>query len=352
MSRIKLFHSINLAILPVLIGILGPDLAFAERVKDLAAVQGVRQNQLIGYGMVSGLEGTGDQTPFTNQTVLNMLQQMGVNLPPGTNPKSKNIAAVMVTGNLPAFAQPGQTLDVTVSSIGTAKSIRGGTLLMTPLKGADGQIYAIAQGNLTTQGSQAAGGNPQADRGKPSVILDGATVEQAVNSPVGDEKFIKLELKANDFGIAGRIVDAVNYQFGFGTAQAENGRVIKIRAPLTENERVAFIGQVENLDVTLDPVLAKVVFNQKTGAVVMNQAVTLDECAVTQGDISLVVTANQTPGAPVADAPTKLMMLSPGVLLAEVVKALNEIGASPQDLLAILQSMKRAGALHAELELI
>jgi flagellar P-ring protein FlgI len=328
-----------------------PISADAQRIKDLVGVQGVRQNQLIGYGLVVGLEGTGDQTPFTNQSVLNMLQQMGVNLPPGTNPKSKNVAAVMVTGNLEAFAQPGQSFDVTVSSMGTAKSMRGGTLLMTPLKGADGQIYAMAQGNLTI-GNGLAGASPQALAGKPSMIKDGGIVERAVDSTVGDGNYVMLELKDNDFSTAGRIAEVVNLRFGSGVAQAQNGRVIQVRAPLNHNDRVAFLGQLEMLDVPSEPAVPKVVLNTRTGSIVMNQAVTLDACAVSHGDISIVVSATPLVTQQMPASVGKMMVLNAGVLLSDVVKALNGIGASPQDLLAILQSMKAAGALHAELEVI
>lgn len=329
-----------------------PISANAERIKDLVGVQGVRQNQLIGYGLVVGLEGTGDQTPFTNQSVLNMLQQMGVNLPPGTNPKSKNVAAVMVTGNLEAFAQPGQSFDVTVSSMGTAKSMRGGTLLMTPLKGADGQIYAMAQGNLTIGNGLSAGASPQALAGKPSMIKDGGIVERAVDSAVGEGNYVMLELKDNDFSTAGRIAEVVNLRFGLGVAQAQNGRVIQVRAPLNHNDRVAFLGQLEMLDVPSEPSVPKVVLNSRSGSIVMNQAVTLDACAVSHGDISIVVSATPLVTQQVPASVGKMMVLNAGVLLSDVVKALNGIGASPQDLLAILQSMKAAGALHAELEVI
>lgn len=324
----------------------------ASRIKDLAGIQGVRDNQLVGYGLVVGLDGTGDQTPFTNQTILNMLQQNGVNLPAGTNPKSKNVAAVMVTGNLEAFAQPGQTFDVTVASIGTAKSMKGGTLLMTPLRGADGEIYAMAQGNLSSSNppAQGAGAPPTAVK-TASIVVDGGSVERAVNSILAEDGYISLELKKNDFSTARRIAEMLNVQYGFSTAELVNGRVIRVKVP-AGTEPVAFVGQFETLDVPAEPLSPKVVINIRTGAIVMNQAVTLGACAVSHGTISLVI-SNNPPVTQTMPAPTgKLMVLAEGVLLSEVVDALNRIGATPQDLLIILQSMKTAGALHAELEVI
>ncbi len=323
--------------------------ANAVLVKDLVDIQGVRENQLMGYGLVVGLEGgTGDQTPFTNQSILNTLQQMGVFLPPGTNPKSKNVAAVMVTGNIGAFAQIGQTIDVVVSSMGTAKSLRGGTLLMTPLKGADGQIYAMAQGPLTVSVGLPVTGMFT----KPTMIMNGATIERAVNTPLGDVNSITLELKNSDFSAAGRIAEAINYQYGAGIAQAQNGRVIKVKAPGSQNERVSFIGRLEVLDVPFDSALPKVVLNQRTGSVVMTKAVTLDACAVSHGDVSVVITETPLVTQPMPLKQGKLMTLKAGVLLSEVVDSLNQVGVSPQDLLVILQAMKAAGALHADIEVI
>ena len=324
-------------------------MAEAVYVKDLVDVQGVRENQLIGYGLVVGLEGgTGDQTPFTNQTVLNTLQQMGVFLPPGTNPKSKNTAAVMVTGNMGAFAQVGQSFDVVVSSMGTAKSLRNGTLLMTPLKGADGQIYAMAQGALTVSAGLPASGMYS----KPSMVMGGGIVERAVNTPLGDETSITLELKHSDFGTAGRIASAINLQYGAGVALAQNGRVIKVKAPNNQNYRVSLIGNIEGLVVPFESALPKVVINTKTGSVVMNQAVKLDACVVSHGDISVVISETPLGTQPLPLSVGKVMALNAGVLLSEVVNSLNKIGASPQDLLVILQAMQVAGALHADLETI
>ena len=347
----------------------------AERIKDIASVQGVRPNQLIGYGLVVGLDGTGDQTtqtPFTVQSISAMLAQMGVNLPPGTNLQLKNVAAVIVTAQLPAFSQPGQLLDVTVSSMGNAKSLRGGMLLMTPLKGADGQIYAMSQGNLVVAGAgeSAGGSKAQINHLNAGRIPGGATVERAVVSPFLLGEVLRLELHSMDFGTAGRVADAVNRRMGAGVAQALDGRVIQVRAPQAPNDRVAFMAQLENLNVEVVAGAAKVIVNARTGSVVMNQSVTLEPVAVAHGNLS--VTINSTPlvsqpsalsqggqtvvtekaNIQISQDGGKLVMLEAGARLADVVKALNSLGATPQDLLAILQAMKSSGALRAELEII
>jgi flagellar P-ring protein precursor FlgI len=346
----------------------------AERIKDLANVQGVRQNQLIGYGLVVGLDGSGDQTtqtPFTVQSVLNMLQRLGVVLPLGTNLQLKNVAAVVVTTSLPPFAQPGQLLDVTVSSMGNAKSLRGGTLLMTPLKGADNQIYALAQGNIVVGGVGAAANGSKVQVNQLSVgrISAGATVERAVPTPLGDGDFIHLELHSTDFATASRVAEAVNARFGAETATAMDGRVIRVRSPASAGERVAFLGAVEGVDVTPAQTAARVILNARTGSVVMNQAVTLDSCAVSHGNLSVSISTQPLVSQPapysfgqtvvtptsqieINNEPGKVLMLQRGASLSEVVKALNAIGATPQDLLAILQAMKAAGSLRAHLEVI
>jgi flagellar P-ring protein FlgI len=353
---------------------LGTPALHAERLKDLASIQGVRQNQLIGYGLVVGLDGSGDQTtqtPFTVQSVVSMLQQMGVNLPPAGRMQLKNVAAVMVTASLPPFAQPGQTLDVTVSSMGNAKSLRGGTLLMAPLKGADGQIYGMAQGNVLVGGAGASAGGSSKQINHLSVgrISAGATVERAVPSAVGQGNIISLELNDSDFSTASRVVQAVNQRFGGNIAAAQNGRVIQVQAPADNNARVAFLGALESLDVTPAQMVAKVILNARTGSVVMNQSVTLETCAVSHGNLSVVINTEPVISQPaplsggqtvvsqvsqieINREPGKVMLLKGGASLADVVKALNAIGATPQDLLAILQAMKAAGALRAELEII
>lgn len=344
----------------------------AEFLKDLVEVEGVRQNQVMGYGLVVGLDGTGDQTNYTsitNQTIINMLQQMGVKLPQLNNTnninglgngnlnnsylRSKNVAAVMVTGNLKAFAQPGQVFDVTVASVGSARSLKGGTLLMTPLKGADGEIYAMAQGSLVSSKPQIAGtGRVKNQENVAFVVPNGATVEREVVSEIASRDTILLELKNSDFTVAGRVADSINMRYGYSTAQAQNSRTIQVKAPMAPNERVAFLASLESLDVPLDASTPKVVLNEKTGSIVINKSVTIDACAVTYGNISLVVSATPMVVESVPPANGKLKVLKAGVQLIDVVKALNEIGATPQDLLVILQSMKAAGALHAEVEVI
>ncbi|MDR7051572.1 flagellar P-ring protein precursor FlgI [Duganella sp. 3397] len=352
--------------------------AQAERLRDLASIAGVRHNQLIGYGIVVGLDGSGDQTtqtPFTVQSVVSMLQQLGVNLPQGTQLQLKNVAAVMVTSSLPPFSQPGQTLDITVSSMGNAKSLRGGTLLMTPLKGADGQVYAMAQGNVLVGGVgvQAGGGG-----GGNSLVINhlsvgkisaGATVERVVASSLGEGNMIRLELNTSDFATASRVVDAINDKYGAGIAYALDGRVIRVQAPSSSDQRVTFIGTLQDMNVNPAEQPAKVIMNARTGSVVMNRAVTLETCAISHGNMSVsvssdpqvsqpnplsggstVVTQNQN--VAIKKDGGKVMMVKGGASLAEVVKALNAIGATPQDLLSILQAMKAAGSLRAELEII
>ena len=344
--------------------------AHAERLKDLATIQGVRNNQLLGYGLVVGLDGTGDSTPFTIQSTISMMKQMGVNLPAGTSVQTKNVASVIITSSLPAFAQPGQTLDVTVSSMGSAKSLRGGTLLMTPLKGADGQIYAMAQGNLVVGGvgASANGSETQINHLSVGRISDGATVERAIPNTISQTDSVNLELKESDFSTATLVVDAINQRFGQNTAVAENGRVIKIE-PKANVSRVTFLAALETINITRAATSAKIILNARTGSVVMNKAVTLDSCAVSHGNLSVVVETSPVISQPsafssgqtistavssidITKEPGKVLKLNSGANLADVVKALNAIGTTPQDLLAILQAMKAAGSLHADLEVI
>lgn len=347
---------------------------WADRIKDLASIQGIRTNQLIGYGMVVGLDGSGDQTtqtPFTIQSTISMLSQLGVNIPAGTNLQLKNIAAVMLTVTLPAFAKPGQTVDVTVSSLGNAKSLRGGTLLMAPLKGADGQVYAIAQGNVLVGGVGASAGGSSVQVNHLSVgrVPAGATVERAVETPLGQGDHVAFELNTTDFTTANRVVMAINNSFGAGTAQAVDGRMIKVSAPRDSSARVAFLSQVENLPVAPGEAAAKVIMNARTGSVVMNQSVMVENCAVAHGNLSVTISTEplvsqpaplsggQTVVVPQSQVQIKteknnLMVMPTTASLNEVVKALNALGATPQDLLAILQAMKAAGSLRADLEII
>ncbi|WP_454690527.1 flagellar basal body P-ring protein FlgI [Achromobacter aloeverae] len=349
--------------------------AHAERLKDLSSIQGVRGNQLIGYGLVVGLDGTGDQvrqTPFTQQSLTNMLSQLGVTVPSNTNMQLKNVAAAMVTMTLPAFARPGQTADVVVSAMGNAKSLRGGTLLMTPMKGADGQVYAIAQGNLVVGGAGASAGGSsvainQLNGGR---ISNGAIVERAVPTTFARDGNIFLEMNELDFGTTQNVSAALNQRFGPGTASVVDGRVIRLQGPLDPAGQAAFLSQVENLQVTRAPAAAKVIINARTGSVVMNRTVMIEEAAVAHGNLSVVV--NQTnavsqPNTPFGGGQTvvvpntqidvrqengSLQRVRTSANLADVVRALNALGATPQDLLAILQAMQTAGALRAELEII
>jgi flagellar P-ring protein precursor FlgI len=351
-----------------------PAPAFAARIKEVASVQGVRSNPLVGYGLVVGLDGTGDQTtstPFTTQSINALLQQMGVTVPAGTSMQLKNVAAVMVTAQLPAFAQPGQTIDVNVSSLGNAKSLRGGLLIATPLKGADSQIYALAQGNLIVGGAGASAGGSKVQINHLSAgrIPEGATVERSVPTPLNQGDSLQLDLNSSDYNTAREVARVINGRMGAGTAQALNGRVVTVRMPASPDARVNFMADIENLNVDAAPAAARVVINARTGSVVVNSAVTLSPCAVAHGSLS--VTINSTPVVSQPNAfsagqtvqsekaeisinqqPGSLIQLPAGTKLADVVKALNSLGATPQDLLAILQAMKSAGALNAELEVI
>ena len=355
---------ILIAVMWIFAGLMVADAARAERIKDLASVAGVRNNQLVGYGLVVGLDGSGDQTtqtPFTVQSIVNMLSNLGVTLPPGTSLQLKNVAAVMVTANLPPFARAGQQIDITVSSIGNAKSLKGGTLVLTPLKGADGQVYALAQGNLVVNGAGASGGGSK-------VTINHLSVGREVPTLLGQGDYIHFDLNTTDFATAQRMVEAINRVVP-EAASATDARQVRVRAPRSADERVAFLGRLENLELQPAQGVAKVIINARSGSVVMNQAVTLDNCAVAHGNLTVSVTAENSvsqPGAfsqgqtaAVTNAQIDIKQDSGSVLnvkrganLAEVVKALNAIGANPQDLVAILQAMKAAGALRAELEII
>ncbi len=359
----------------LLAGLLAVSPAQADRIKDLASIQGVRANQLIGYGLVVGLDGSGDQvrqSPFTQQSLTNMLSQLGVTVPQGTNMQVRNVAAVMVTARLPAFARPGQMVDVVVSSMGNAKSLRGGTLLMTPLKGADGQVYALAQGNLLVggAGAQAGGSSVQVNQLNGGIISNGAIIERAVPTTFAHDGLINLELNTSDFSVTDTVVAALNREFGPGTASALDARLVQLRGPLDPAGQTRFLSRVENVQVKLPPARAKVIVNARTGSVVMNRSVTIEEAAIAYGNLSVVISNQQqvsqpdTPfggGQTVVTENTQIEMrtdtgsihrVNTSANLADVVQALNALGATPQDLLSILQTLKSAGALRADLEII
>lgn len=366
--------AVSLAFIVASAAVWWPVDARAARIKEIASVQGMRSNALVGYGLVVGLDGTGDQTtqtPFTTQSLNAMLQQMGVTVPAGAAAQLRNVAAVMVTAELPAFARPGQPIDVTVSSIGNAKSLRGGTLISTPLKGADGNIYALAQGNLLVGGAGASanGSKVQINHLAAGRIPAGASVERSVATPLALGNSLQLDLDAADFATAHAVAEAINAAKGAGTAAAIDGRTVRMQVPPGSDARVAFLAEIENLPVTLSRPAARVVLNARTGSVVMNDAVTIGACAVAHGSLS--VTISTTPGVsqpgPLSQGQTvqadksdisitqqggSLIQMAAGTKLADVVKALNALGATPMDLLAILQAMKSAGALNAEIEVI
>jgi flagellar P-ring protein FlgI len=323
-----------------------------------------------------GLDGTGDQTtqmPYATQGLSNYMKQLGLTLAPAqlAQLQMKNVAAVMVTTQLPAFARPGQLLDINVSSLGNAKSLKGGTLIGTPLKGADGEVYAFAQGNLIVAGAGASAGGSKVTVNHLSVgrIPDGAQVERAVPTALQEGSTVSLSLNASDFQTARKVAQAVNRKFGDGTAQALDGRTVQVKAPTDPNTRVSFLADMEELPVESSIAAAKVIINSRTGSIVLNQAVTLGPCAIAHGNLSISISSTPVvsqPGAlsggqtvvtekaniDIKQEPGKLIQLPAAAQLADVVKALNSLGATPQDLLAILQAIKSAGALNAELEVI
>ncbi len=348
--------------------------AHAERIRELASFGGVRDNVLVGYGLVVGLDNSGDQTtqaPFTGQSLSNMLSQLGITVPPGTNMQLRNVAAVMVTADLPPFSRPGQRLDVTVSSVGNARSLRGGTLLMTPLKGADGDTYAIAQGSLLIggAGAEAGGSSIQINQQASGRIVGGAMVEREVPLDLGaNGGLLELELKEADFGTAQRVVSAINAEFARPVAAARNGRVIALDGPQNANSRVNFMARVENVQVTPTEAPARVVLNSRTGSIVLNGSVTLRQAAVAHGNLSIIIDTDVAVSQPnpfgggdtvvVEDTEISIEQ-QPGTLkvvegadLLEVVDALNSLGATPADLMSILEALKAAGSLRAELEII
>ena len=349
---------------------------FAERIKDLASIQGVRSNQLIGYGLVVGLNGTGDKdtdSPYTINSLKNMLSQLGVQIPEGVNIKPKNAAAVIVHGDLPAFSKVGQQFDVTVSSLGNAKSLRGGTLLMTPLKGADGNAYALAQGNLVVGGLSGEGADgskitvniPSAGR-----VPNGASVEREVPNSFNKKPLITLNLHDGDFTTARRVAESINLTIGPGTAKAMDSTSIRVNAPMDPGQKVSFISLLEELEVKPAASSAKVIINSRTGTVVINSQVRVYPAAVSHGSLVVSISEQTAVSQPRAfaggqtavvpqseveiseEGKDRMFLFNPGVSLDEVVRAVNEVGAAPSDLVAILEALKEAGALRAELLVI
>ncbi|WP_045612528.1 flagellar basal body P-ring protein FlgI [Vibrio vulnificus] len=346
--------------------------AYAVRIKDVAQVAGVRSNQLVGYGLVSGLPGTGESTPFTEQSFAAMLQNFGIQLPAGTKPKIKNVAAVMVTAELPPFSKPGQQIDVTVSSIGSAKSLRGGTLLQTFLKGLDGQVYAVAQGNLVVSGFSAEGADGSKIVGNnPTVgiISSGAMVEREVPTPFGRGDFITFNLLESDFTTAQRMADAVNNFLGPQMASAVDATSVRVRAPRDISQRVAFLSAIENLEFDPADGAAKIIVNSRTGTIVVGKHVRLKPAAVTHGGMTVSIKENLSVSQPngfsggetvvvpnsdisVTEEQGKMFKFEPGLTLDDLVRAVNQVGAAPSDLMAILQALKQAGAIEGQLIII
>ena len=344
----------------------------ADRLKDMAKVKGVRNNQLIGYGLVVGLDGTGDSGPYTNQTIRNMMNQFGVNLPDGVNPGSDNVAAVTVSASLPPFAKAGQEMDITVSSIGNADSLRGGTLLMTPLKGADGQVYAMAQGSLVVGGFGAQGQDgSKITVNVPSVgrIPNGATIEREVDSPFTRGDTITFNLLRSDFTTARRVVEAINDRLGPDMAYAHDATSVSVRAPRDPSQRVSFLSILENIEVDPAEASARVVINSRTGTIVVGQNVRVSPAAITHGNLTVTIQENPQVEQPnpfaegqtaveqdtqiaVTEEPARMFKFGPATTLNEIVQAVNQVGAAPGDVMAVLEALKQAGSLRAELIVI
>ncbi len=349
--------------------------ASAERIKDIASVAGVRANQLIGYGLVVGLDGTGDQTtqsPFTTQSFNSMLKQFGIAVPEGARMQMKNVAAVMIQAELPAFAKPGQTLDITVSSISNAKSLRGGSLLVAPLKGLDGKVYAVAQGNLVVGGFGAQGADgssikvniPSAGR-----IPSGAIIERSVETNFAGGQPIVFNLNRADFTTANQLAKSINNLLGPDVARPLDSVSIMVDSPQNPAQRVDFIAMLENLDVTLGEETAKVIINSRTGTIVVGKNVRVSPVAVTHGSLTVTVAESLTVSQPNAfgegqtvvvpsskvqasEKTNPMFKFSPGASLDDIVRSVNNVGASPSDLMAILEALKQSGALKAELVVI
>ncbi len=365
----------NLKIISILVMVLFSAPSIAERIKDITEIQGVRSNQLVGYGLVVGLDGTGDQTaqtPFTVQSLKSMLLQYGITLPGDVNPQVKNIAAVSIHADLPPFAKVGQTIDITVSSLGNAKSLRGGSLLMTPLKGADGQIYAMAQGNLIVGGLGVEGQDgSRVTINVPSVgrVPNGATIEREITNPFAVGDYITLNLKRPDFTTAKRLSDTINHVLGPDNAFAQDSVTVKINAPKDVSQRVGFMAFVENLEFEPGEAAAKVIVNSRTGTVVIGNHVKVYSAAVSHGNMTVTITNTNQVSQPnafsegetvqtvqsdieVTQDDNRMFLFNTGVTLDQIVRAVNQVGASPGDLVAILESLKQVGALSAELIVI
>ncbi|MDP2325947.1 MAG: flagellar basal body P-ring protein FlgI [Gammaproteobacteria bacterium] len=369
-------HTLFLLAGALLALVLQTEAAHAERIKDLAAVAGVRQNQLVGYGLVVGLDGTGDQTtqaPFTTQSLVNMLERLGVTIPAGTSLQLKNVAAVVVNADLPPFAKAGQTIDITVSSIANAKSLRGGTLLLSPLKGLDGQIYAMAQGNLAVGGLGTSGQDgSRISINVPSVgrIPNGATVEREVMTVIGEAELLTLNLHRPDFTTSNRLAQTINALLGAGTAEARDPMSVAVRAPATQAERIALVSTIENLELSPGEAPARVIINSRTGTVVINASVRVSPAAVSHGSLVVSITEDFNVSQPqpfsengetvvtpqsnisITQAENRMFLFRPGVELNDIVQAVNQVGAAPGDLVAILEALREAGALRAELIVI
>ncbi|WP_420233069.1 flagellar basal body P-ring protein FlgI [Pseudomonas sp. ABY48] len=347
----------------------------AEQIRDIADFAGIRPNSLVGYGLVVGLDGSGDQTtqsPFTEQGLTNMLSQLGVTLPADANMQMRNIAAVIVTANLPALSRPGLQIDVVVSSIGNARSLRGGTLLMTPMKGADGEVYAVAQGNLLVGGAGASanGSSVQVNQLAGGRISRGAIVERAVPLQLStDNGLLSLNLHEPDSATAQRVVYAINAELRNTVASAMDGGMIQIQGPRSPNERVNFMARIESIEVLPVPMRPKVILDSRTGSVVLNSSVKLYRAAVAHGNLSVIIDTTHTASQPgafsggqtavtsksdisIESQGGSLHLLEGTANLMDVVKGLNALGATPQDLMVILQALKAAGSLRAELEII
>jgi flagellar P-ring protein precursor FlgI len=362
-------------LLTALLALLLPDWASAERIKDIASVAGVRGNQLVGYGLVVGLDGTGDQTsqtPFTIQALKNMLAQLGVQVPANVNPQLRNVAAVTVQATLPPFSKPGQTIDVTVSSIGNAQSLRGGSLLMTPLRGADGEVYGLAQGNLVVGGFGVEGDDgSRVSLNVPSTgrVPNGATVERLVPTALGTTDSLVLNLNTPDFTTAHRLAESINMSLGAGVAQTLDPVSVRVRAPLDESQRVSYLSHIENLEVEPAQAPARVIINSRTGTVVIGAHVRVTPAAVAHGSLIVRITESALVSQPgpfsegqtvvvgqsdieVEQGDGSMFVFEPGVTLNDIVEAVNQVGAAPGDLVAILEALREAGALHAQLIVI